>query len=83
MKDPIVVEVEGIGRCTMKGTGPWSVRNNNGTFDIIDSNRITCPPDVFGTLSGGRGSKTQQNLIFSKMTDSVKVVEAANAALNK
>lgn len=80
---PIIVKIDKIGVVTMKGDGPWSVRNNNGSFDIIDVNKRYCPPDVITSAFGGPGKKTQKNMSFAKINDCNAIIEAANSELEK
>lgn len=83
MSETIVVEVDKVGVVTMKGDGPWSIRNSNGTFDIIDSNKRITPPDVEVSAFGGGGRKTQKNVTYSHLKYTKAIVEAANAKLEE
>lgn len=73
---PIKFTLLGIGEVTMKGTGPWRIRQyNHSSADILDSSGAIASPSVRSK------ARLAANVVFSKVQDAQAVIAKANEIL--
>jgi hypothetical protein len=75
-QSPIKFSLNGIGEVTMKGTGPWTLRQYNHTSaDILDSTGQVASPSVRAK------ARTASSVVFARVQDAQAVVAKANEIL--
>lgn len=75
----ITFTIDGVGDITMVGIGPWRVRSNGHSHEILDSNRVVANPTVVQKWS--TVTKPNRNVIFAKGSTVHSIVDQANALL--
>jgi hypothetical protein len=76
MSNPIKFTINGIGEVTMKGVGPWRLRQYNHTSaDILDSTGQVTSPSVRSK------ARLASNVVFARVQDAQAVIEKANEIL--
>lgn len=78
---PLTIEVEGVGKVTMVGTGPWHTVTIGHSHEIRDANNQVANPTVVQRFS--TTMKPNSNVIFAKPSQAAAVVSAANAEILK
>lgn len=75
----ITFNLDGVGEVLMVGIGPWRVRSNGHSHEILDSNKVVANPTVVQKWS--TVTKPNRNVIFAKATTVAAIVEKANELL--